>query len=92
MKSEIKIDVGHDGKPIDKGYLECDLPEFLQRSLDQMKKAWELIDAGKEYSLWDCDWCELQSDINAAEVDQQISSEKANYLRKKYLRMVNDND
>ncbi len=44
MKSE--INVGHDGKSIDKGYLECDLPKFLQNFLEQMKKAWEMIDAG----------------------------------------------
>lgn len=92
MKDKLKIEIGLDGKPIDKSYLECDLPEFLQVSVDQMKETWKKLDAGEKYNLWDCDWCELQSSINVAEVEQLISSEKANYLRKKYLRMVFDND
>ena len=36
---------------------------------------------------WDCDYCNLQADINNAEVNQVISSEQAWYLRERYLRM-----
>lgn len=75
------------GLPEEKGYLEHGLPGFLQESLDAMKSAWEKLDRGENYLLWDCDYCSLQSDINVAEVEQMISSEQAWYLREKYLRI-----
>lgn len=81
------------GKPLDQSYLEYDLPIFLQDSIHQMNESWEKIDAGKEDSIWDCNWCDLQSSINICEVEQLITSEQANFLRKKYLRMeMADND
>jgi hypothetical protein len=52
-----------------------------------MKASWEIIDRGEEDLHWDLCWCELNADINSAEVDQVISSEQAWYLREKYLRM-----
>ena len=75
------------GKPLDQSYLEYDLPIFLQDSIHQMNESWEKIDAGKEDSIWDCNWCDLQSSINICEVEQLITYEQANFLRKKYLRM-----
>lgn len=75
------------GLPKDKKYLECGLPEYLQKSLDNMKKSWKIIDSGKTDLHWDLYWCELNADINSAEVDQLITSEQAWYLREKYLRM-----
>lgn len=75
------------GLPKDARYLECGLPLYLQTSLENMKKSWELEDRGTKDYHWDLYWCELNADINAAEVDQTISSEQAWYLRKKYLRM-----
>lgn len=75
------------GHPTDRSYLECGLPEFLQESIQAMVSAWEKLDRGEEYTLWDCDYCNLQSDINSAEVNQIISPEQAWYLREKYLRM-----
>lgn len=75
------------GKPIDLSYLECDLPPFLQESLDRMKESWARVDTGERDDLWDCYWCELNADINACEVEQHISSEQAWYLRETYLRM-----
>ena len=75
------------GKPLDQSYLEYDLPIFLQYSIHQMNESWDKIDAGKEDSIWDCNWCDLQSSINICEVEQLITSEQANFLRKKYLRM-----
>ena len=75
------------GLPKDKSYLECGLPAFLQESLEAMKKAWNLLDNGEKYLRWDCDYCNLQSDINIAEVGSLISTEQAWYLREKYLRI-----
>ena len=75
------------GLPKDKSYLECGLPAFLQESLEAMKKAWNILDSGEKYLRWDCDYCNLQSDINIAEVGSLISTEQAWYLREKYLRI-----
>ena len=75
------------GLPKDNSYLECGLPEFLQESIQAMKDAWRKLDRGEEYLRWDCDFCNLQTDINNAEVNQMISSEQAWYLREKYLRL-----
>lgn len=75
------------GFPKDNSYLECGLPEFLQDSIRAMSDAWRKLDNGEKYMRWDCDYCNLQSDINSAEVNQLISSEQAWFLRNKYLRM-----
>lgn len=71
----------------EKDYMECGLPEFLQASVCAMKEAWRKLDSGIEYLRWDCDYCNLQSDINNAEVNQLISTEQAWFLREKYLRL-----
>ena len=76
-----------EGLPQDKSYLECGLPTFLQDSLCAMMEAWRKIDSGEKYLRWDCDYCNLQSDINSAEVNQLISTEQAWHLREKYLRI-----
>lgn len=73
--------------PAENSYLECGLPAFLQESVDAMKAAWEKVDGGEFYLHWDCDFCNLQSDINSAEVNQIISAEQAWYLRERYLRI-----
>ena len=52
-----------------------------------MKQSWEIVDSGKKDLHWDIYWCELNADINSAEVEKLISSEQAWYLRRKYLRM-----
>ena len=75
-----------DGKPVDKSYLECGLPQWLQESIDAMEAAWEKREKDEEYLHWDIHFCELQSDINVAEVENIISSEQARHLREKYLR------
>lgn len=74
-----------DGKPVDKGYLECNLPDFLKTSLSVYKAALEKEQNGEKVSLMDCYYCELQSDINSAEVNDIISAEQAWFLREKYL-------
>ena len=78
------------GRPEDKGYLECGLPPYLQKSLENMKKSWAIEDSGERDMHWDIYWCDFNADINSAEVDQVISSEQAWYLRRKYLRMERD--
>lgn len=73
--------------PIEKSNMERDLPEFLRKSIEQMKVAWENRENG-DTSRWERDYCELQSNINVAEDEDLITSEQAWYLREKYLRIT----
>lgn len=75
------------GLPVSKEYFERGLPSYLQTSLKNMSASWAIEDSGKKDYHWDIAWCELNADINSAEVEQEISSEQAWYLREKYLRM-----
>ncbi len=75
------------GLPLNKEYLERGLPPYLQSSIKNMIASWAIIDSGKTDYHWDLCWCELNADINCAEVEQEISTEQAWYLREKYLRM-----
>ena len=75
------------GKPKDESYLEKGLPEYLSKSLSAMINAWKIKDSGKRDLHFDIYWCDLNADINSAETEQEISSEQAWYLRRKYLRM-----
>ncbi len=88
----IKIKTGYDsyGLPEDKSYLECGLPAFLQESVSAMQAAWDKLDRGEIYCRWDCDFCNLQADINNAEVNLMISPQQAWYLREKYLRIAKE--
>lgn len=84
----MKLSSPYDGKtglPKDQSYFECDLPPFLAASIEAMKDAQAKLDRGEEYYEWDCDFCDLQSSINMAEVEQIISPDQAWYLREKYL-------
>lgn len=80
------------GMPTDETHFECGLPKYLSKSLENMKKSWEIVDSGKRDMHWDICWCELNADINSAEVENLISSEQAWYLRRKYLRMEKRDD
>ena len=80
------------GLPLDKSYLECGLPPYVQESLEAMKKSWDIIDNGGKDLRWDCYWCGLNADLNSAEVEGLITSEQAWYLREKYLRMERRSD
>lgn len=42
-----RYDVGT-GLPVDRSYLECGLPEYLQESLELMKRSWEIVDSGEQ--------------------------------------------
>ena len=67
-------------KELEKAY-EFGLPEYLQHDLDAYKHGLET-----NSSLLDCLWGELYGSINMAEIsDGIITSEHADYLRKKYL-------
>ena len=59
-------------------YNECNLPKWLEESIQNYEN-------NKDTSLWDCYYCELQSDINVCEVEELITEEQAWYLREKYL-------
>ena len=60
---------------------EYGLPEYLQHDLDVYKEA---LKNGS--NLLDCLWGELYGNINIAEIsDGAITSEHADYLRKRYL-------
>lgn len=92
MEFILSLDVAEDydresGLPKHKKYLERGLPAYLQSSLENMIASWKNVDSGKKDYHWDLYWNELNADINSAEVEQEISSEQAWYLRKKYLRM-----
>ena len=63
------------------------LPPYLKISLENMIKSWELVDSGQKDLHWDLCWCELNADINAAEVDGLLTNDEAWSLREKYLRM-----
>lgn len=71
-------------------HYETALPKYLKASLDKMKKAIKLKSSGQKYLRYDCDYCELQSDINTAEVSGEISPDQAWYLRSKYLGLVKE--
>ena len=36
------------GKPLDRSYLECGLPDDLQASIREMQKSWTIIDNGEK--------------------------------------------
>ncbi len=60
---------------------EYGLPTYLQHDLDAYKEG-----LTNKSSLLDCLWAELYGSINIAEInDGTITSEHADYLRKKYL-------
>ena len=91
MEDLMRIDTANyhkdTGLPKDDSYLEKGLPDYLQKSLAAMIESWRMEDSGKRDLHWDIHWCDLNADINSAETEQEISSEQAWYLRRKYLRM-----
>ena len=59
---------------------EHNVPEFLLDNIENIKKA-----KRRKSSLLDCYLDEANSSINVCEVENLISKEQADYLRKKYL-------
>lgn len=88
MEELLESDYDMNGKPVDKNYLECNLPGFLADSLSTYKDAVKKQQNGTVVTLMDCYYCELQSDINSAEVNNIISSEQAWFLRETYLGLA----
>ena len=80
------------GLPKDDSYLEKGLPDYLQKSIEAMQASWAIIDNGGKDLHWDICWSELNADINSAETEQEISTDQAWYLRRKYLRMEKDDN
>ncbi len=73
-------DIGSNGKPTDKSYLETDLPGSLQKAID------DYIQGEKEQVLHlDCLSDEVYGSINSNFWAGRITEEQADYLRKKYL-------
>lgn len=69
-----------DGRPEDKSYLECGLPEDLKEAIRNY------LQGEREHSsLLDCLWGELYGAINANQWGDVITKEQADYLRAKYL-------
>ena len=66
------------GEPVDKSYLEADLPEELVESINML----DSVTSELEIDMY---WSNLNADIGVAEVCGDISSECADYLREKYL-------
>lgn len=62
------------GMPTDETHFECGLPQYLSKSLGNMKKSWEIVDSGKRDMHWDVCRCELNADINLAEVENLIEA------------------
>lgn len=69
----------------DRSYNEYGLPDWLNESIKAYTE-------NTNKNIWDCLYCELQSDINVAEVENLITSEQAWYLREKYLRLKKENN
>ena len=71
-------------------YLELNLPEYLSNSISIFKDGLKKSESDSSYLHFDCDYCQLQANINCAESDNEISSEQAWYLREKYLGITKD--
>ena len=56
-------------------------------AIEKMPASWEIVDREGDDIHWDIWWSNLSAEINSAEVEQDITSEQAWYLRRKYLRM-----
>ena len=77
-KDIFNIDVDESGYPVNKDHLEANLPDTLQRGID------ELNACDNPYRI-DLYQDELYGDINREYIGGMISDEVAKYLRKKYL-------
>ena len=66
-------------------YLDLHLPVYLEDSLKKFLEGKRRAETDENYLRFDCDYCFLQSSINCAETDNEISSAQAWYLREKYL-------
>lgn len=82
---KIAIQSGPDGKPLDKTYLEKNLPMYVQHDIDAL-----IIGEKNKVLHLDCLHNELYGSINSALWDDEITQEQASYLREKYLGLTNE--
>lgn len=91
MEDLMRIDAANyrkdNGLPKSDQRFEKELPAYLKKSIEAMTASRKIKDAGGKDIHWDLNWRDLNAGINSAETEQDISSEQAWYLRKKYLRM-----
>jgi hypothetical protein len=59
---------------------ELNLPVWFKKDLDFFKEC-----MATKNSLIDCAWCEFDSDIKVALMNEQITETQASYFREKYL-------
>lgn len=69
-----------DGKPMDRSYLEKELPASLQKALNEYTQG-----ERNQVPYLDCLWDELYGAINSNQWSNAITREQADYLREKYL-------
>ena len=69
-----------DGKPMDRSYLEKELPASLQKALNEYTQG-----ERNQVPYLDCLWDELYGAINSNQWCNAITQEQADYLREKYL-------
>ena len=61
------------------------LPESMLQTIQKYEASLALAEAGTPDFKLDCYYDELNSDINVMEVNKELTSEQAWYLRGKYL-------
>lgn len=61
------------------------LPDNLKDAIEAFILGEQKAQENSGYLDFDCDYCLLQSEINNAEVNRQISADQAWELRSKYL-------
>ena len=82
-KEPMQMDYGSDGKPVDKSYLEVNLPGYLQHDIDALVEG----ENDPDCLHVDCLEDEVYGSINLVLYGHEINDEQARYLRKKYLGM-----
>lgn len=86
------------GQFIDEAQLEQDslqrtemlLPKSMLLTIQKYEASLAAFEAGKPDYKLDCYYDELNSDINVMEVDGDLTSDQAWYLREKYLGRVRE--
>ena len=66
------------------------LPESMLCTIQKYEASLAAFEAGKPDYKLDCYYDELNSDINVMEVDGDLTSDQAWYLREKYLGRVRE--
>lgn len=80
MAYKINMQFNQDGKPVDKTYLEKNLPAYVQHDIDAL-----IIGKKNKVLHLDCLYNEVYGSINSALWDDEITLDQAEYLREKYL-------